>query len=281
MKTSAVRLREAARAAMIRGWAVFPVVGKRPATRHGVHDASTDLEMVSEWWPDGTSRGLALATGQPSGVWVLDLDGTGALCDFLELQDGNEVVQGTVSSQTGGGWHRFFAMPTLGDVRNSASKLRPGVDVRGTGGYVVLPPSPHPSGACYQWLPGLAPWEAPVAQAPPWLLALVSSVSPPAPLGRVHTAGYWGLPTSSVDPRYYVVAAIRSELVDVASASEGTRNSTLNRAAYSLARFVGTGDADVHDLARELAQAASWAGLGEDEIRRTVYSAFKARGVVA
>ena len=65
------------------------------------------------------------------------------------------------------------------------------------------------------------------------------------------------------------------------NAQEGTRNTTLNRAAYSLARFVVGDKVAGYDLAHELAGAASRAGLCEDEIRRTIYSAFRARGVVA
>ena len=45
MNTSAVSLREAAREAMARAWAVLPVAGKRPTTRHGVHDASRDQNI--------------------------------------------------------------------------------------------------------------------------------------------------------------------------------------------------------------------------------------------
>lgn len=67
----------------------------------------------------------------------------------------------------------------------------------------------------------------------------------------------------------------------MAGAPKGTRNDTLNKAAYSLSRFVETGEADAADVARNLAWAATQAGLSEDEILRTVLSAFQARGVTA
>jgi hypothetical protein len=45
----------------------------------------------------------------------------------------------------------FFVYPKGQDIRNSAGKLGPGLDIRGAGGYVILPPSGHPSGGRYEW----------------------------------------------------------------------------------------------------------------------------------
>jgi hypothetical protein len=63
----------------------------------------------------------------------------------------------------------------------------------------------------------------------------------------------------------------------VANASEGTRNETLNRAAFALGRFVARGEADpvaVHDA---LSAAARHAGLTERETHLTIRSGFKGR----
>jgi hypothetical protein len=50
-------------------------------------------------------------------------------------------------------------------LHNSAGAVGPGVDTRGEGGYIVLPPSIHASGNLYQV------WRAtPVKPAPDWLL---------------------------------------------------------------------------------------------------------------
>ncbi len=77
----------------------------------------------------------------------------------------------------------------------------------------------------------------------------------------------------------YVQRAIEAECLALASTPDGSRNERLNRAAYALARFVGTGEADAASVARALAYAAAQAGLGEREIGRTLESAFSARGV--
>jgi Bifunctional DNA primase/polymerase, N-terminal len=76
----------------------------------------------------------------------------------------------TVESRTGGGGrHLYYAHPG-GHVGNRAG-LRPGIDLRGDGGCIVLPPSIHPSGNAYAWVPGHAPGERPLAALPAFFLA--------------------------------------------------------------------------------------------------------------
>jgi len=65
---------DAARAYMGSGWQVFPLRGKLPATTHGVLDASTEERLAGIWFERFPDRGVGLATGEPSGVWALDLD---------------------------------------------------------------------------------------------------------------------------------------------------------------------------------------------------------------
>lgn len=158
---------------MGRGWKVFPVRGKIPVTPNGLNDAtSDDFEKAAEWWGGSRDLGIGLATGEKSGVWVVDLDGEVGKKSLLDLQEREGRLTPTVAARTGNGIHLYFRMPSGSDVRNSASKIAPHVDVRGTGGYVVTPPSPHPSGATYAWVKGRSPDDVPVAAAPAWLLAL-------------------------------------------------------------------------------------------------------------
>lgn len=166
----------AAMAAMDRGWPVFPVNGKEPATANGLHDATTDRGRIHTWWGPSSDSGIALSTGEPAGVWVLDLDGEEGKQAVLELQKEHGELPETTAARTGGrGFHLFFRMPEDRDVRNSVGKVAEGVDVRGTGGYVVLPPSRHPSGTRYEWVKGRSPNETPAAPAPDWLLDLVTA----------------------------------------------------------------------------------------------------------
>lgn len=156
-----------------RGWSVFPVKGKIPITANGLNDASRDMQKASAWWERYPDRGIGLATGKVSGVWVLDLDGEEAVEALIALQEREGQLPKTVAAKTGRGTHLYWRMPAGADVRNSAGKVAKGIDVRGTGGYVVIPPSPHPSGTKYEWLKGRSPDECPIANAPDWLLELV------------------------------------------------------------------------------------------------------------
>lgn len=167
------------------GWAVFPVNGKVPATRNGVKDASTAPRKAAIWWARYPERGVALATGQPSGAWALDLDGKVGTDAFVALQGEHGRVPETVASRTGGGgYHLLWRMPEDGDVRNSASQVAEKVDVRGTGGYIVLPPSLHPSGDRYEWLAGRSPDECTVKAAPDWLIEMVRAPTVSAADGK-------------------------------------------------------------------------------------------------
>ena len=226
--------------AMARGWAVFPVKGKIPATSNGVLDASTEERLAAIWFERHPDRGLALATGEPSGAWVLDLDGPEAVQRFVDLQNEHGTVGKGVASKTARGYHLFFRMPTNTDVRNSAGKVGEGIDVRGTGGYVVLPPSPHPTGDAYSWVSGRGPNEARFTAAPPWLLQLVGGPS----------NGRQG-PTDPIPERIM----------------EGGRNETLTSLAGSLRRR-GASRAAILAAIQAENEARCIPALPDDELRQ-------------
>jgi bifunctional DNA primase/polymerase-like protein len=104
------------------------------------------------------------------------LDGQDGLQSFRDLcrQHGGFDTLGTRTSSEGS--HLYFRWPSNGHVvRNSAKKIGRGIDIRGEGGYVIVPPSHHPSGAAYVWL-GDREFQ-PIIDAPRWLLALVEGHS--------------------------------------------------------------------------------------------------------
>ncbi len=126
------------------GVPVFPVSEtKQPLTRHGFHDASTDPQQVTAWWASRPNAGLAIPTGKASGVVVVDVDVHGANgYDALDqatrrhLLDGWELAVQTPSD----GRHLYFpADPHLPQLCWQVA--RAGIDFRGDGGYVVVPPS--------------------------------------------------------------------------------------------------------------------------------------------
>ena len=130
-----------------RGFAIFPCVagGKVPATPHGGCDATKYLAQITNWWRENPNYNVAVATGPISGVFVLDVDGLDAEESLRKLEEQYSPLPKTVESVTPRGRHLFFRSEN-GAVRNSAGAIAPGLDIRGDGGYVVLPPSIHPSG---------------------------------------------------------------------------------------------------------------------------------------
>lgn len=133
---------------------VFPVsVDKRPLTRNGFKDATTHQGLINRWWRKWETAGIGAPTGEASGLLVVDSDprhgGDASLAELCE-EFGMEWLENTLTVRTGGGGHHFyFQYPQGSNIRNSAGRLGEGLDVRAEGGYIILPPSPHPSGRTY------------------------------------------------------------------------------------------------------------------------------------
>lgn len=158
-----------------RGWSIVAVAprAKRPIVRWEPFQHKLPSErQLRGWftrWPDAN---LAVVTGEVSGLVVLDIDprhGGKESLDALELRHGK--LPATIESITGGGGrHIYFAHPGH-EMRNRVGMM-PGIDLRGDGGTIVLPPSIHPSGKRYRWKRGHAPGDRPLVPLPAWLEAL-------------------------------------------------------------------------------------------------------------
>jgi hypothetical protein len=100
---------------------------------------------VREWftkWPDAN---VAILTGSGSGIVAVDIDGQAGEDALVELC-GNPP---TVCNVTGKGRHVIFQHPGVA-VPNRV-RLADSLDVRGDGGYIVVPPSIHALGHAYRW----------------------------------------------------------------------------------------------------------------------------------
>ena len=139
------------------GWAVFPVSPKtkRPLTPNGCKDAKKIPGAIEAWWNRFPDAAIGVATGSASGLIVIDEDidedkGLNGYDEVRRWERDNTGLPDTVQSITGrGGYHLFFRY-TGTDIKNRAGILD-GVDVRGEGGYVIVPPSKHPNGTEYMW----------------------------------------------------------------------------------------------------------------------------------
>jgi hypothetical protein len=156
-----------------KGLRVFPcvVAGKQPATAHGCKDATVDPSVISAWWRQLPDANIGVATGAASGIFVVDVDGLDAEAELRKLEVQHGALPATIEVITARGRHIYLRMPGA-VVRNTAGKIAPGIDTRGDGGYVLAPPSVHPSGRRYAWSVDCGPG---IAAAPPWLLARIEA----------------------------------------------------------------------------------------------------------
>jgi hypothetical protein len=153
------------------GWPVFPIVarGKRPLTRHGFKDATRDPDVIRDWWATWPDANIGTPTGADGcGFDVIDVDGRTGLASLIELKHANcapdcsaetfchatgdlPAVRArayTPGTDDGPGWHLYVDPTGYGN----ASGYEPGMDYRGAGGYVVVPPSMGLNGRRYTWL---------------------------------------------------------------------------------------------------------------------------------
>ena len=227
------------------GWPVFPCQpkGKKPVTPNGFQDATTDERKIWGWWTQYPDANIGIATGQISGIDVLDVDprhGGDETLSELEAEHGK--IPDTVESLTGGGGRHILFRFRAG-VRNSAGRL-PGLDVRGEGGYFIAPPSIHESGQEYAWEVSSRPGEVEITEWPEWLLdALQASNGKPQ------------------NPAPAVEEAI----------PEGRRNETLTSLAGTM-RARGMGEEEIVAALLVANQRRCNPSLPEDEIRQIVAS---------
>jgi putative DNA primase/helicase len=127
------------------GWPVFPLQSNRkePATEHGCKDATTDQAQLRAWFANGRRCNVGVATGNRSGLLVIDIDVKKGVDGFatlakLEAELGSISDTRTVATPSGGA-HLYLSVDQ--ELRCSTGTLGPGIDVRCDGGYVVAPPS--------------------------------------------------------------------------------------------------------------------------------------------
>jgi hypothetical protein len=152
-----------------RGLVPIPVgPDKRPLVRWEPFQLEPPhADQIDEWWRRWPEANIGVVTGQVSGVVVLDADGP----EGLESLKALHTPATTWLSRTGRGWHQWFAHPGV-TIGNRAG-VRPHLDVRGDGGYVVAPPSLHASGQRYEWL--TPPERMRLAPLPEDVLALLTA----------------------------------------------------------------------------------------------------------
>ena len=175
------RLPQAVSDAAARGWCLFPVKasGKQPLVADWPTKASSDPALLESWATIHTQCNWGIATGLPSGVFVVDVDGEAGRASVAELAKQGFTFPATLTVTTGrpdGGTHLYYRMPADMDIRNDNSgRLGPHIDIRGSGGFVVCPPSIHASGKSYRFVDP----DAEIADAPEWVIERLTGKTKP------------------------------------------------------------------------------------------------------
>ncbi len=147
-------------------------VGKMPLVAWDEWKARLTKAAEAEgWWKKFPGANVGVTCGGHSGVFVVDADNE----DALKYMESLGVVPGlTLTARTGRGYQFYFLWPSDGfAVSNSLGQIMPGLDIKGSGGYVVAPPSRHRLGVDYAWIEGV---DEPMP-APEELLELIRQAS--------------------------------------------------------------------------------------------------------
>ena len=163
-----------------KGWHVFPApIGEKKSHKTAKYSGGRPWGATNE--PDEVRRDFALwpeanvgiVTGPKSGFFVVEcdtleghnVDGIASLAKIVARHGALPETLMVVSPS--GSLHHYFKYPDEVGITNSASKIAPGIDVRGNGGMVVAPPSVRPDGGSYEWKNDTV-----IADAPDWLITL-------------------------------------------------------------------------------------------------------------
>ena len=262
----AIKNLKAALALADAGFSVFPARAiynsstrrwnKPPFIQNWQSHATTDLRKIKGWWhlcPD------AIPAIRCDDFVVIDADrhaggpdGVAALAE-LTKQHGdwpNHPIVHTPSS----GEHHFFCQPNPA-IGNRTGQLPPGIDVRGTGGFVIGPGAVLPNGA--EWRLA-SDYSTDLPHLPPWLEQMIrADKEVPAQRTAIATRATIATRASTASrEERYAETVLEGCISEVENAPKGRRNTVLNNVAYRLGRVIARGWIDRNKVEINLLYAA-------------------------
>lgn len=236
-------------AALALGLPCFPCdANKRPLTDHGFKDATTDPDRLRVMFADPRAVMIGVPTGAATGFVVVDVDVKNGAQGGAWLDANSERFTQTRTIRTSsGGLHLCYIHPGQ-RVKNSASKIAPGVDVRGDGGYVIVPPSPGYAVAD----------DAPLAEIPDWLLPALCPPEPahaPPPQPRPLSSRGNLAERAELGGTILGRTALDQRCDEIRFAYDGAKHRAINEAGFAIGGLVAAGELDEAPALAELRQA--------------------------
>ena len=229
--SAALRAAEALAASNI---PTFPcAANKQPLTAHGFKDATCRAQQIRAWWSRWPDALVAVPTGAPSGVVIIDgdlipgVDGRALLRQWT--REGRLPPTRTHETRRGG-VHLLVRDDPTQPLRCSASKLARAIDTRATGGYAIWWPA-H-GGRVLRDMPLSV-----LPLVPRWVIEALEPPQPAPPAASIcppHHGDHDGTP--------YGLAALDAETQAVMSAPFGAQEATLNAAALRIGQLVAGGE---------------------------------------
>ena len=150
--------------------------GKHPRVYGGFTAATNKQKKIIKWWNEWPDSNVGIRTGIESDCFVVDEDGEEGRNSLLALETEYGKLPDTWKAKSGGGGeHKYFKHPVNIKIPCSQSRIGEKLDIKGDGGYVIAYPSRHISGNQYEWEKGFSPHDLPLAEAPEWLINLITA----------------------------------------------------------------------------------------------------------
>ena len=246
----------------VSGKPVFPcrAKDKAPLIPRGFKAATDDTEQLRLWWTKWPDALIGMPTGKATGIFVLDvdydaergIDGEQSL-SALVAQYGELPETKTIRTRRGGRHLYFLMEPGIG---NSTGKCGVGLDIRGEGGYVIVPPSPGYTNIN----------DADPAKAPDWLINLLRKQK-------------YGAPPANCSGTSYGKTALAGLIDQMRVAIDGNWNDTVNTVAFRFGQLVAVNElpATAGEYLKQAARETGTAKPGDEtKLQKTFRSGFEA-----
>jgi len=226
--------------------------GKHPHPRlapHGKDSASTDPKIITAWFAEHAWLNYGVCTDT---LPTIDIDPrNGGDAAWLKLIRENYDVHTWRVATGGDGQHLIFGAT---ETSVPSGKLARGVDVKGTGGYIVGVGSTHISGKRYRWFPGCSPREAKLLAPPKWIL---DKLEKPKHNGAARAPEYYNklLEPALAGERHNRVAALIGHLFGSAFPNRGILLAlVVSHVRLTYPDLDGFDDKEIVDIARGIAK---------------------------